>query len=217
MSDLNIVIPIKNPDGAKERLAALLTTEQRRELAYALIDQTLDFFKPYRSRANILIVTDSERIASRARESGYDVLLEEKAEGETSAVNRATRWSMEKGFRSQVVIPGDMAGIDPEDMERLLSHPRPDPSVILCPAVGDDGTNAILTTPPDAIPFRFGVRSFPDYRARVEERGIPCEILRLRSMLLDLDTPDDLRAFLSNGSSPRIKDLLISWNILSAS
>lgn len=213
MSDLNIVIPIKNPDGAKERLAALLTTEQRRELAYALIDQTLDFFKPYRSRANILIVTDSERIASRARESGYDVLLEEKAEGETSAVNRATRWSMEKGFRSQVVIPGDMAGIDPEDMERLLSHPRPDPSVILCPAVGDDGTNAILTTPPDAIPFRFGVRSFPDYRARAEERGIPCEVLRLRSMVLDLDTPDDLRALLSNGSSPRIKDLLSSWNL----
>ncbi len=217
MSDLNIVIPIKNPEGAKERLSALLTTEQRRELAYALIDQTLDFFKPYGSRTNILIVTDSDRIATRARETGYDVLVEEKAEGETAAVNRATGWSIEQGFRSQVVIPGDMAGIDPDDMQRLLSHPRPTPSVILCPAVGDDGTNAIMTTPPDAIPFRFGARSFPDYRARAEERGIPCEILRLRSMVLDLDTPDDLRAFMANGSSPRIKELLASWKILNPS
>ncbi len=213
MKDINIVLPIKDPTNAKERLSSLLTSEQRRALALLLIEQTLAFFKDFTSIANILVVTDSDRVAGRAEEEGYSVLREETAEGETAAVEKATRWSVEHGFRSQVVIPGDMAELDAAEIRRLLTQDRPDPSVILCPATGDDGTNAIMTTPPDVLRFRFGDRSFPDYVEKARDKGVPCFIVRLDSLVLDLDTPDDVRALLRNGRNAALKKVLEEWDI----
>ncbi len=213
MKDINIVLPIKDPMKAKERLAALLTPDQRRALALMLIEQTFSFFKDFTSIAHILVVTDSERVAGRAEEEGFSVLREEASEGETAAVEKATAWSGAQGFRSQVVIPGDMAGLDAAEIRDLLTRERPDPSVILCPATGDDGTNAILTTPPDVLRFRFGDRSFPDYMAQAREKGVPCSVVRLDSLVLDLDTPDDVRAFMQNGQNDTLKKVLEEWDI----
>lgn len=214
MNDINIVLPIKDPTHAKERLAPLLSPEQRRELALLLIEQTLAFFASLAPVAHRLVVTDSEWVAECAKQQGFAVLRETSADGETAAVERATRWSVEHGFRSQLVIPGDMAELDADDILRLLAQERPDPSVILCPASGDDGTNAILTTPPDAISFRFGDRSFPDYMAQARRKGMACSVLRLESLVLDLDTPDDVRVLLRNGHNVRLTSVLKEWNIL---
>jgi len=214
MKDINIVLPIKDPTNAKARLSPLLTPEQRRALAWMLIEQTLVFLKDFKALAHVLVVTDSGRVAGRAEEEGFAVLRETSSEGETAAVDKATAWSVEQGFRSQVVIPGDMAGLDRDEIHRLLTHERADPSVVLCPATGDDGTNAILTTPPDALQFRFGNRSFPDYCEQARRKGIPCTVLRLESLVLDLDTPDDVRALTQNGRHARVKELLTEWNIL---
>ncbi len=214
MNNINIVIPVKDPENAKERLASILSREQRRALALTLIEQTLSFFKAFCPPANVLVVTDSRRVAGRAREEGYAVLLEYEAEGETAAVKKATSWSLENGYSSQLVIPGDMAELSTEDMRLLLSQNRPDPSVILCPATDDDGTNAILATPPNALTWRFGSMSFHDYIKQAETRCIPCSILRLESMVLDLDTPDDIRLFLENGTNTALKQLFEKWNIL---
>ncbi len=210
---INIVLPIKNPEHAKERLADLLSPEQRRALAWALIEQTFVFFKGFTSVAHVLVVTDSPRVAGRAEEEGFAVLKEERPEGETAAVKNATAWSMKNGFASQVVIPGDMAELDAGEFRRLLSHDRPDPSVILCPATGDDGTNAILTTPPDVLTHRFGNRSFPDYLEQARAKDIPCTVLRLKSLVLDLDTPDDVRAFLRNGCNDTLRKMFEEWNL----
>ena len=211
--DLNIVLPIKDPRGAKERLSPLLTPEQRLELAHYLIDQTFSFFNGFLDRAHVLVITDSAKIAQRAEASGFTALKEEQAEGETAAVERATEWSVAHGFRSQVVIPGDMARIDADELIQLLHTPRPDPSVILVPAVGDDGTNAILTTPPNVIPFRFGNSSFPDYCERAAQQNVPCEIVRLPSFVLDLDTPDDLKAAVQQGRNAQLREMLTQWQI----
>ncbi len=213
MSRINIVLPIKNPENAKERLASLLSPEQRRALALTLIEQTFAFFKAFTSVAHVLVVTDSPRVAGRAEEDGFSVLREEKPEGETAAVKKATAWSVENGFASQVVIPGDMAELDAVEFRRLLSHDRPNPSVILCPATGDDGTNAILTTPPDVLTHRFGVRSFPDYLVQARTKGVACTVLRLKSLVLDLDTPDDVRVFLQSGRNVTLEKLFEEWNL----
>lgn len=210
---INIVLPIKNPEHAKERLASLLSPKQRRALAWALIEQTFAFCKGFASVVHVLVVTDSPEVAGRAEEEGFSVLKEERPEGETAAVRKATAWSMENGFASQVVIPGDMAELDAAEFRRLLSHDRPNPSVILCPATGDDGTNAILTTPPDALTHRFGVRSFPDYLEQARDKNIPCTVLRLESLVLDLDTPEDVRAFLHRGRNATLRKLFEEWNL----
>ena len=210
---LKIVIPAKDPNGAKSRLSECLNPAQRRALALALFRQTLSFFRDLPEPSHLLVVTDSEEMAGIARSLGADVLFEEKATGETDAVQRATAWSLEHGYRSQLVVPADMAAIDREEMIELLALKYPAPFVVFCPATGDDGTNAILSTPPDAVPFRFGARSFPDYCQRAESLGVPYEVRQLPSLRLDLDTPDDLAMLLQRLPGGPIAQLLRSWNL----
>jgi len=61
-----------------------------------------------------------------------------------------------------------------------------------CPA-SDGGTNALLTTPPDVVPFRFGIRSSRAHLAAALERSVPCALLQMEKLTFDLDTPDDLQ------------------------
>jgi 2-phospho-L-lactate guanylyltransferase len=214
MPDLNIIVPFKDPAHAKERLSEVLSPGQRKELALLLFDELMRLLKGLSHAYHILVVTDSEEVDARAKSFSVSVLREQGAEGETEAVTLATAWSVANDFSSQLVVPADMARVDPADLAALLNHPRATPSVLLCPAVGDNGTNAILTTPPNVLAFRFGERSFPDYKQQAAARGIPCEVLRLPSLVLDLDTPDDLRSFMKQHTEkhPAVK-LLRQWQI----
>jgi len=197
MNSLNVVVPVKDPRGAKQRLASMLPQETRTILARALLEQTLGDIARYVPEAGRLLVSDDEEMAAVAEAYGAGFLHEPAAAGETRAVERATDWSLEAGFASQLVIPADMAQIEGDDLLALVNAPRESPSVILCPAVDDDGTNAILSTPPDAIGYRFGDRSFASYCARAEAAGVPFHVMRLESLVLDIDTPADVRAFIA--------------------
>ena len=208
-----IVIPFKDPSLAKERLSEFLTSEQRRELALTLFDSTLASLSPFIGRADLLVVTNSPMIGLRAETAGAHALVESKSRGETAAIEEATRWSIARGYERQVVIPGDMARLDPADISALLDFRLAPPSVVLSPAVGDDGTNAIMTSPPDALPFRFGKASFPEYLLRAAELGVQARVLRLKSLVLDIDTPEDLRHFMKDQLGSPAQRLLMSWGI----
>lgn len=210
---INIVVPVKNPSGAKQRLSGVLTEDQRAILATTLLEDVLRTLVHLPFEAHVLVVTDNRPAADLAESLGATALIEEKSEGETRAIERATAWSIARGFDLQAVIPGDMARLDALEVTALLSIQLPAPSIVLCPAVGDDGTNAILTSPPDVIPFRFGARSFHDYLEKAERLDVSCTVLRLPSLVLDLDTPEDLDEFLRSPARTRAHELLAEWGI----
>ena len=216
MSGLVIVIPIKDPAGAKQRLGAALPQARRTELACALLEQTLRFVRAHAAGIPVLLVTDCSRFDALAADFGCTVLHEGEGGGETLAVERATSWSVVHGYTSQLVIPADMAAMDPAEFATLLAQPRPSPSLVLCPATGDDGTNAVLSTPPGAVPFRFGARSFDGYRARAATLGVPVTVLRLASFRLDIDTPEDLNAFLAACPGTPVAARVRAWLAQSA-
>ena len=211
--ETNIVIPVKDPRGAKSRMGDWLSPRQREELALTLVQQTLLFFRDFSDAHHILVVTDSDSMKDLAEESGATVLFEVESSGETAAVNKATRWSLDHGFRRQLVVPADMASWDRTDIERLLAMPAEQSSLVLCPATGDNGTNAVLSCPPDVVPFRFGDKSFPEYQVRARERQVLCTVLRLRSLVLDLDTPDDLDCLLQQDQHGVVRALVDAWNL----
>lgn len=210
VQDTVILVPFKEPTGSKTRLAHLLSPERRHALALALFDETLRVLIA-NGTAEVAVVTDSEVVAERARSAGALVVLDGDSRGETAAIEAATRWSAAQGYARQLVVPGDMAALDPSQLSELLACRPPDPGVVLAPAVGEDGTNAILTSPPDCLPYRFGRGSFPEYLARAATLGLHVRVLRLRSFLLDIDTPEDLREFLALSPDVPAIALLRSW------
>jgi hypothetical protein len=65
----------------------------------------------------------------------------------------------------------------------------------------DGGTNALLLSPPDAIPFGFGPRSAAIHEAAARTTGLTAKRLRLPFLSRDLDTPSDLRTL---GRNPEL-------------
>ncbi|MEE9198477.1 MAG: 2-phospho-L-lactate guanylyltransferase, partial [Dehalococcoidia bacterium] len=65
----------------------------------------------------------------------------------------------------------------------------------------DGGTNALLTMPPGVIPSRFGPDSLALHIQEAEARGVPYRVLHLPSLAVDIDSPEDLAAFMDAPSS----------------
>ena len=92
----------------------------------------------------------------------------------------------------------------------LAAHGRASdgaPGVTLVPSHDRRGTNCVLCSPPDVLPFAFGHDSFEPHCEAARAQGIAPRIIALPGLGLDIDTPDDLRAFMARpaaGPHPRL-------------
>ncbi|MDB1124119.1 2-phospho-L-lactate guanylyltransferase [Vibrio algarum] len=190
-SRLNIVIPMKAPIRSKQRLMGVLTLSQRETLASTLFRATLAFFSENFAHINRLVVTDSEQIARIAKVYGADVLLEAESTGLNRAIGSATDWSLSNGYSHQMVIPADIAKLEVHEVDQILAAAGNNNDVVIALAK-DSGTNALLTTPPNAIDFCYGKQSGLAHAQEAHKRSLSVEMLHLPSLSQDIDVPDDL-------------------------
>jgi 2-phospho-L-lactate guanylyltransferase len=102
-----------------------------------------------------------------------------------------------------LTMPGDIPLVTPDEIGRLLAAHRPAPSFTIAPSHDEQGSNAILLSPPDAVPLRFGDDSFFPHLAAAEAHGVAPTIVRLPGIALDIDNPADLLHFAALGSRTR--------------
>jgi 2-phospho-L-lactate guanylyltransferase len=67
--------------------------------------------------------------------------------------------------------------------------------------------------PPNVIPFRYGPQSFSRHEAEAKRAGVPFATVRLDSLALDLDTPEDLKELLSRPPATATQRLLVRLGI----
>ncbi|MFT6913947.1 MAG: 2-phospho-L-lactate guanylyltransferase [Motiliproteus sp.] len=208
-----IVIPMKDPRQSKQRLSGVLSAHHRQQLALSLFEQTLIFFRDRFGDYPVLVVTSSERIRAMAGRYGARVLLETPATGLNGAAGLAAQWSCAQGYDAQLLIPADIAVLDEQEIGQLLEQRRESPWVSICPA-HDGGTNALMTSPPDAVPFRFGVDSSEVHRAAARQRGVQAVMLKLKNLAFDVDNPVDLQQLA--GAPHRILNRIQTQEIVNA-
>ena len=63
------------------------------------------------------------------------------------------------------------------------------------PDSAEDGTNGLMLTPPNLIPFSFGPGSFNRHKALIDKTGAGLMVYRSERMGLDLDMPADLERY----------------------
>ena len=85
--------------------------------------------------------------------------------------------------------------------------------VVIVPDRHGAGTNALLLSPPDVIEPSFGPGSFARHAARAHAAGTVVRVAEIRSLGLDVDTPDDLRVLRDAlaarpDGAPRTRELL---------
>ncbi|HSR69071.1 MAG TPA: 2-phospho-L-lactate guanylyltransferase [Acidobacteriota bacterium] len=213
-----VLLPVKGLDCCKQRLAPVLSAVQRRELMWTLYRRTADVLQralkhPEGAVVEVAVVTPDVQIASHASSLGWTVLQEEGTLCESRSVDWACGKLLASGAASVLRLPCDLPLLRPEDISALCKA-EGEADCLLVPSRSGNGTNALLRTPPDAFPSRFGPDSRKLHQAEARRRGIDLRILELPSVALDLDTRDDLRYFLGAARPPhRVLDLLSCWEL----
>jgi 2-phospho-L-lactate guanylyltransferase len=118
---------------------------------------------------------------------------------------------VQAGIDRVLLVPGDCPALDGDQLSALLAQPVIGPrTVVIVPDRHGTGTNALLLAPPDVITPAFGPGSFERHRDLAAETRAVCEIVRASTLMLDIDTPEDLAALLAGGAdgAPRTRAVL---------
>ena len=208
---LLVLVPVKEPANAKHRLAPLLTPAERERIAWAMFE---DLARALRSlAAPVATVTDSAQVADRAAGMGWRVMREAKQFSESSSVDAASRQLAREGIEAVLRLPGDLPLIETGDVEELVGCGLQPGSALMVPAWDLGGTNALLRTPPDLFPSRFGPDSLALHMAEALSAGARVKVIQNRRIALDLDEPGDLARFMEQQTETETWRLLTELQI----
>jgi 2-phospho-L-lactate guanylyltransferase len=207
-----ILVPVKNFENAKQRLASLLSAAERSELAAAMVEDVFDALADCRHAFEIAVVTGDVQARSLAVERKFAVIEDSENPGETGAIEAATRLCVERGAGYTLVLPADIPLVSPRDIDRIWTAAE-HAATVLVPSANGRGSNAVLRRPADLFPLRFGNDSFLPHLAAARATGKPVQVLHLPRVGLDVDEPSDVSDLLRSPGQTRAQELLRSWRI----
>lgn len=205
------ILPVKRFPLAKQRLSSSIADSLRLELARAMVGDTLSALRDCRPIETIVVVTRERSVAAAATYMGATVVEDSAEDGQSAAVALGIARAITDGVERAVCVPGDCPALDSNELGRLLSDEMA--AITIVPDRHGSGTNGLVLSPPDAIAPSFG----PDSRVRHERlaaaAGLTCRVEQVPSLLLDVDTGDDLatlREWLAGESklAPRTRAVL---------
>ena len=200
------VVPVKSLATSKSRLLPQLGAAAARRLSLAMLCDVLDALSAVPALDRVAVVTPDPEIERVARAAGAEALLRPDP-GLNPAIEAAAAELAPGPEDGVLVVLGDVAGVDPRDIETLLAA-LPGTGVALAPS-SDGGTSALLRVPRDIIPAGFGPGSAKLHRELAARAGVTLHEVELPSLALDVDDPDDLLALRRSGAAgPRTRALL---------
>jgi 2-phospho-L-lactate guanylyltransferase len=208
------ILPVKRFAQAKQRLGASVADPLRLELARAMVGDVLSALTETAAIELTIVVTGEPSVAETARAgagAGATIVIDDTAqEGQSAAVGLGVRRALHAGIERVLCIPGDCPTLDPVELEALLGaregvHSAPSAEVVIVPDRHGTGTNGLLLAPPGAIPPSFGPDSRERHTALALAAGVAVRIEQPPSLLLDIDTGDDLAVLRDRLSGERIR------------
>jgi 2-phospho-L-lactate guanylyltransferase len=196
-----LLLPIKDLRNAKQRLAGVLSANERRELAEAMLADTTREIQGASRVKRVFVVTNYEPALELAARNGWEAIREEAQLSESASVDFASRVCEERGVTRLLRLPLDIPLVHSADIDAILSSEVTPPGVLLVPSRDGTGTNAILRTPPALFSSHFGPDSLAKHRREAERAGANIEFHRNERVEMDVDDEADLRALLQHDLS----------------
>ena len=180
------LIAIKARDRCKTRLAAALPPAARKDLVRAMLDAVV------RAAQNAATVHSVMVISPERDTLPADIpVLADTGESLNSALLYAHRLVREFGCHEIVVLPADLPGITPTDIDELVRAGRTAGCAIAPDAAGV-GTNALYLATAAPFQFQFGPDSRQLHLREAQRLGLNPRIVRRPGLELDIDSPADL-------------------------
>ncbi len=192
------LLPVKRLSDANRRLAPHFDDQERLDIARAMLSDALtlctstEFLEWW-------VISDDEEVLAAATAVGLRV-LEDPGGGLNAALASGTAAAATAGAESISIVPVDVPLAFRGDLVDLLDTGATS-DVVIVPAGNDGGTNALYMSPPRLIEPQFGPGSLQRHLASSERLGVRCSILSLPRLALDIDSVEDVRAFLERAGS----------------
>ena len=187
------ILPVKSFGAAKQRLSDLLGQGSREALAQAMFSDVLGSLRRVKGLDTIAVVTDDPRADSAARGGRVVVIRDRDETGQSDAARLGITHALECQFERVLLVPGDTPLLDPLEVDGMLTRATAEQlDAVIVPDRAGTGTNAILLRPPNAFDPSFGPGSLERHIDAASAAGIRFRVERVRSLMHDVDTPDDL-------------------------
>ena len=187
------IVPVKRFENAKTRLSSMLDTEDRIRLSSLMLEDTLQILSVAPPLTQVIIVSADKRADEIATKHGAKFLPEEKEKGVNSAVALADGYCIEKeAADATIVIPHDLPLLDSIVISKACELAEKESTcIVICPSVRYDGTNMLLRKPPSVIGTFYETDSYNTHVRTAIKLGIPVKPLLSKSLMYDIDTPED--------------------------
>jgi 2-phospho-L-lactate guanylyltransferase len=190
-----VVLPVKRFELAKQRLGdGGLRRSDRVALATGMLTDVLETLRLTRNIDDIVVVTSEPGAEVLARTYGAQVVTDDDADGHSAAAAIGIAWALAEGAFHVLVLAGDAPTVAADELDELVGALSDGPEVVIVPDRHGTGTNALLLTPPDVIAPSFGAASRERHEQLAHAAGATVRVSELASLMLDVDTPDDLDA-----------------------
>jgi 2-phospho-L-lactate/phosphoenolpyruvate guanylyltransferase len=191
------VVPVKDLQGTKSRLAPVLDPAARAGLTLYMMGRVV-------SRAleagvdAVGVVSPDPVVLGEALKKGAAPLVQE-SRGLNPALEEGRTWATSGGASALLVLPADLPLIEADDVRAVLAEGAGAP-VVVAPDGARSGTNALFLRPPDALPFLFGPDSFGAHLRAARDRGTEARVCENGHLSFDLDTAGDLARYRGDGA-----------------
>ena len=183
LGEASILIPVKQFQAAKGRLAGTLSPARRAELAKELATRVLHAARGI----PVAVVCDDPEVASWAREL-HALVIWEPGRGLNGAVEAGVRHLEEVGVARVAVVHGDLPFAT--DLRWICGFS----GITLIPDRRYEGTNVIGLPAGCPFTFSYGPGSFSRHLAESQRLGLPRRLVHGSPLSWDVDVPTDLIA-----------------------
>jgi 2-phospho-L-lactate guanylyltransferase len=187
------ILPVKPFASAKQRLTDGLLPQQRQALAEAMFCDVLLALGRSTTIDAVLVITRGARARELSIARGAKVIADHEL-GHNAAALVGIDAAVKDRADRVLLVPGDCPAISAEELDELLFRSPPRPSVLIVPDRHGTGTNALVLAPPDALEPSFGPGSCERHLRLARAGGLHAEVVEVRSLGTDVDTPEDLEA-----------------------
>ncbi len=190
-----VLLPVKDFNNAKQRLAPAMDAPARAGLARAMLADVLAALKRARAPERIVVFTSADAVMEMVEPFGFETAFERSVAGHSAAVNQLVD-EFRVSSSSILAIAGDLPKLRSSEIDFALNAASE--PVTLLPSRDWTGTNGVVFIPPARISMEYGEGSFRRHLSKVSAAGLRSDVMDLPGIAFDIDTPEDLEAYLQD-------------------
>jgi 2-phospho-L-lactate guanylyltransferase len=187
------IVPVKNFERGKSRLASLLTVKERIKLSELFLDNTLNTLTKTPVISQSVIISSDKRAEEIVKKYDAIFLGEKKDKGVNAAVALADTHIPEYAVDASIVIPQDLPLLLPEDIECICTAAeKNERCLVICPSLRFDGSNALLRRPPLLLKTNYDNDSYNIHIKNAEASNACVKSIHIKRIMIDIDTIEDI-------------------------